>query len=149
MQGESDMNDNDVSLSPPEEGGQEDNAIDTVEIHVVGETSVQTEENLEERNDTGIVDCLDSCANNENEASFSESNREHFNTNHEHTTLAKLALAEENKESSRQNKTMKEEVKHKHFTKTSKSKDLKKSMQIFTVLEEEISSIDDTETPRT
>ena len=148
MQGGSDLNDNDVSLSPPEEGGQDDNAIDTVEIHVVGETSVQTEENLEERNETEIVNCLDGCANNENEASLSESNHEHFNTNHEHTILAKLALAEENKESSRQNKTMKE-VKQKHFTKKSKAKHLKKSMQIFTVLEEEISSIDNTETPRT
>ena len=142
------MNDNNVSLSPREEGEQDTDAVvDTVEIHVDGEASAQTEGKLQETSDTEL-ECLDNSANNENKITFSENNGDISNASQVQTTSEKLSPDEVNKGSPKKHRTIKD-IKSKHFVKKSKSKDLKKSMQIFTVLEEEMSSIDDGETPRT
>ena len=147
-QGGSDVNDNDVSLSPREEESQDVNTIDTVEIHVVDENGVQIEESREETNTAEIIDCLENRTNNESEISLGECACEVSSNNQEESSPNKHALADKINESSRQNKNVKE-IKSKHLMKKSKAKDFKKPMQIFTVLEEEISNLDDVETPRT
>ena len=142
------MNDNNVSLSPREEGDQDTNAVvDTVEIHVDGDASAQTEGKLQEASDIGL-NCLDNSTNNENKIMFSENNGDISNASQIQTTPEKNSPHEVNKGSPKNHRTIKD-IKSKHFVKKSKTKDLKKSMQIFTVLEEEMSSIDDGETPRT
>lgn len=143
VQAESDENDNDVILSPRDDENQAINTVDAVEIHVMDENGDEVERNFEEIEKVNTINSLDNKANQKDDNTLTEISESTVTSNESDPSL----VNNQSQAHDKQNKHVKD-VKSKSSTRKIKSKELKKPMQIFTVLEEEISDVSDIETPR-
>ena len=158
-QAESDENDNDVMLAPVDCEEPEQNSVDPVEIHVVDENGEEVKKDIEEgENIDAVEDSEHLSVNNEvdtTETGFSEDKSNSATDTKERDMQDKTILKDEKPRTPNKHtvnpkeSTFLKEIKSRAITRRSRSKEIKKPMQIFTVLEEEISDVSDIETPRT
>ena len=145
VQAESDENDNDVIFSSVDCENPTVSAVDAVEIHVVDENGLEiNKDETETKNNDAQEDIEKSIEYNTNtfETEFSDCNTV---IQMENETFKKRKSHDVRTDYLNEDKTLKNKLP----VRKSKSKEMKKPMQIFTVLEEEISDVSDIETPRT
>lgn len=107
------------------------------------ENGDEVERNFEEIEKVNTINSLDNKANQKDDNTLTEISESTVTSNESDPSL----VNNQSQTHDKQNKHVKD-GKSKSSTRKIKSKELKKPMQIFTVLEEEISDVSDIETPR-